>query len=139
MTSTTQDTVALQVYRTFERPEGVTAVARFVLTLHCDDVGPKTIAIAIEGSEDDVRIAWQTLARRLRRLADDCVLATGPPFHSRAGGIGIYHRRQDCRHAKRIKRQNRCTGRGADPHIEGCIWAELLLDPCAVCGLEWPC
>lgn len=60
------------------------------------------------------------------------------PFHTKAGGIGIYHCLDDCRDARRIKPENRCQGSLADPHVEGCLWAGFFLDPCALCGMEWP-
>ena len=60
------------------------------------------------------------------------------PFHTKAGGIGIYHRLDDCRDARRIKPENRCQGNLADPHVEGCLWAGFFLDPCSLCGMEWP-
>ena len=44
------------------------------------------------------------------------------PFHTKAGGIGLYHQSEDCRDARRIKPQNRCEGDLTTLHLEGCIW-----------------
>ena len=60
------------------------------------------------------------------------------PFHSSAGGIGVYHRRMDCRHAKRIKPWNRCDAGAGEIHARGCAWARIVLDPCPNCGRPWP-
>ena len=60
------------------------------------------------------------------------------PFHSSAGGIGVYHRHVDCRHAKQIKAGNRCDAGVGEIHVRGCAWARIVLDPCPNCGRPWP-
>lgn len=60
------------------------------------------------------------------------------PFHSAAGGVGVYHQLGDCSHAKRISPWNRCDAGPAEEHVRGCIWKGVPLDPCPKCGAAWP-
>ena len=54
------------------------------------------------------------------------------PFHTREPStVGLYHVNEDCRHARRIRPWNRCTG-----GERGCYWCNhgIELDPCPRCG-----
>ena len=77
------DTVALQGYHAFKRRDGgVMSVARFALTFQCDDVGPKTIVIAIQDMpsvDEGSRPAWKKLGGRLRRMAGECSRRAAEP------------------------------------------------------------
>lgn len=59
------------------------------------------------------------------------------PFHSAAGGLGLYHCRADCSDGKRIKPYNRCDAGYGEMHVDGCIWVNAILDPCLRCGTAW--
>ena len=52
-------------------------------------------------------------------------------FHTKTPSIGLYHTREDCPHAKKIKAWNVCFGGGM-----GCYWCDrkIMLDPCPVCA-----
>ena len=61
--------------------------------------------------------------------------ATPTRFHTKSPTtVGVYHVREDCPHAVRVRTWNRCYADAYGQHVKGCAWKGLTLDPCSACA-----